>query len=154
MNNEEWYVILNMNCKYEICRMCPTSGLFKGSYEECEKWIEQKQKEEKLDEVKSKISLALKDPILQLGFEVICKENTELNERILTLEQIKKEESDYTMRVEEERTCAKEQLAKAKELLQDILDFEDSIITEFSKFDLTRWIIETRQFLKDSEVEK
>ena len=46
MNNEEWYVILNMNCKYEICRMCPKSGLFKGSYEECEKWIEQKKKEE------------------------------------------------------------------------------------------------------------
>ena len=46
MKIEEWYVILNMNCKYEICRMCPKSGLFKGSYEECEKWIEQKQKEE------------------------------------------------------------------------------------------------------------
>lgn len=51
MNNEEWYVILNMNCKYEICRMCPKSGLFKGSYEECEKWIEQKQKEEMKDEL-------------------------------------------------------------------------------------------------------
>ena len=48
---EDWYVILNMNCKYEICRMCPKSGLFKGSYEECEKWIEQKQKEEMKDEL-------------------------------------------------------------------------------------------------------
>lgn len=46
---EVWYVILNMNCKYEICRMCPKSGLFKGTYEECEKWIEQKQKEEELE---------------------------------------------------------------------------------------------------------
>lgn len=43
--NEEWYVILNMNCKYEICRMCPKSGLFKGSYEECEKWIAQRESE-------------------------------------------------------------------------------------------------------------
>ena len=51
MNDEEWYVILSMNCKYEICRMCPKSGLFKGSYEECEKWIEQKQKEELKDEL-------------------------------------------------------------------------------------------------------
>ena len=50
MKDEEWYVILNMNCKYEICRMCPKSGLFKGSYEECEKWIEQKMKEEMTDE--------------------------------------------------------------------------------------------------------
>ena len=30
------------------------------------------------DEMKNKISLALKDPILQQGFEIICKENTEL----------------------------------------------------------------------------
>jgi len=45
MIKEEWYVILNMNCKYEICRMCPKSGLFKGTYEECENWIKQKQKE-------------------------------------------------------------------------------------------------------------
>ena len=41
---KEWYVILNMNCKYEICRRCPKSGLFKGTYEECENWIKQKQK--------------------------------------------------------------------------------------------------------------
>ena len=76
--DEEWYVILNMNCKYEICRMCPKSGLFKGSYEECEKWIEQKQKEEAIDEMKNKISLAIKDSILQQGFEIICKNLAEL----------------------------------------------------------------------------
>ena len=72
---EEWYVILNMNCKYEICRRCPKSGLFKGSLKECDDWIKQKQK----DEIKDKISMALKDPILQQGFEVICKENAELD---------------------------------------------------------------------------
>lgn len=78
---EVWYVILNMNCKYEICRRCPKSGLFKGSYEDCEKWIKQKQKEEKKDEMKNKISMALKDPILQIGFEIICEENTELEKQ-------------------------------------------------------------------------
>ena len=72
---DEWYVILNMNCKYEICRRCPKSGLFKGSLKECDDWIKQKQK----DEIKDKISMALKDPILQQGFEIICKENTELD---------------------------------------------------------------------------
>ena len=72
---DEWYVILNMNCKYEICRRCPKSGLFKGSLKECDDWIKQKQK----DEIKDKISFALKDPILQQGFEVICKENAELD---------------------------------------------------------------------------
>ena len=40
--NEPWYVILNMDFRYEICRRCPKSGLFKGTYEECEKWIERK----------------------------------------------------------------------------------------------------------------
>ena len=31
------------------------------------------------DEIKDKISMALKDPILQQGFEIICKENAELD---------------------------------------------------------------------------
>ena len=39
---EPYYVIVNMNCQYEICRKCPKSGLFKGTYEECEKWIKEK----------------------------------------------------------------------------------------------------------------
>lgn len=30
------------------------------------------------DEMKNKISMALKDPILQQGFEIICKENAQL----------------------------------------------------------------------------
>lgn len=34
------------------------------------------------DEMKNKISMALKDPILQQGFEIICKENAELKEEI------------------------------------------------------------------------
>ena len=34
------------------------------------------------DEMKDKISMALKDPVLQQGLEVICKENAELKEQI------------------------------------------------------------------------
>jgi hypothetical protein len=34
------------------------------------------------DEMKSRISMALKDPILQQGFEIICKENAELREKV------------------------------------------------------------------------
>ena len=34
------------------------------------------------DEMKSKISMALKDPILQQGFEIICKENAELKKEL------------------------------------------------------------------------
>ena len=35
-------------------------------------------KDELKDELKNRISMALKDPVLQQGFEIICKENAEL----------------------------------------------------------------------------
>ena len=34
------------------------------------------------DAMKDRISMALKDPILQQGLELICKENEELKEQI------------------------------------------------------------------------
>lgn len=34
------------------------------------------------DEIKNRISMALKDPVLQQGFEIICKENVELKEKV------------------------------------------------------------------------
>ena len=34
------------------------------------------------DEMKDKISMALKDPVLQQGFEIICKNIAELEEQI------------------------------------------------------------------------
>ena len=89
-----------MNCKYEICRRCPKSGLFKGSLKECDDWIKQKQK----DEIKDKISIALKDPILQQGFEVICKENVELEKQNAEL-----------------KDKLSKQLNKAKEIIKDYM---------------------------------
>lgn len=85
--NEDWYVILNMDCRYEICRRCPKSGLFKGTFEECEKWIEQKKNEEMIEKAKNSIikkisDILLKDPILQMSFELICNENAKLREII------------------------------------------------------------------------
>lgn len=35
------------------------------------------------EELKDRISMALKDPTLQQGFEIICKENAELKEQFL-----------------------------------------------------------------------
>jgi len=37
------------------------------------------------DEMKNRISMALKDPILQQGFEVICSENSEARKIIRNL---------------------------------------------------------------------
>lgn len=42
------------------------------------------------DDLKNKISMALKDPILQQGFEIICKENLELEKRNERLANAKK----------------------------------------------------------------
>ena len=72
------------------------------------------------DEMKDKISFALKDPILQQGFEIICenlaeleKENAELKEQCLILADCNTCHS----------TCSeiKKQLTKAKEIIKDYL---------------------------------
>lgn len=53
------------------------------------------------------------------------EENAELKERIKTLEQIKQEHTNYTIKVEEERTFVKDQLTKAKEIIKAFLDSSD-----------------------------
>lgn len=90
-------------------------------------WVEghferiDEKKDEKKDEMKNRISMALKDPILQQGFEIICKENTEL----------------------------KEQLTKAKELLKDLLVELDGL-SELSGLSYKSKLKEqVEQFLKE-----
>lgn len=36
-----------------------------------------------INEIKNRISMALKDPVLQQGFEIICKENKGLKEKLI-----------------------------------------------------------------------
>lgn len=47
-------------------------------------------KDERIDNLKNKISIALKDPILQLGFEIICKKLVELEKENAELKRIVK----------------------------------------------------------------
>lgn len=54
------------------------------------------------DELKNKISMELKDTVLQQGFEIICKENAELSERLRKTQ---------------------EQLTKAKEIIKKFSEF-------------------------------
>lgn len=70
--------------------------------------------------MKDKISMALKDPVLQQGFEIICenlaeleKENAELKEQCLILADCNTCHS----------TCSeiKKQLTKAKEIIKDYM---------------------------------
>ena len=72
------------------------------------------------DEMKNRISMALKDPVLQQGFEIICKENTELSERLLDVSEqlrlLKEMPFSAVRQFTEVRT--QEQLTNAKELLK------------------------------------
>lgn len=60
----------------------------------------EEKKDEMKDEMKNRISMALKDPILQQGFEIICKNLAELESQIATLEercnQLLKDKGDLT----------------------------------------------------------
>lgn len=71
------------------------------------------------DEIKNRISMALKDPVLQQGFEIICKENAEL-----------KGEADSVLNnwCKGDDPCPHlkkrdEQLAKAKEIIKRFSEF-------------------------------
>ena len=78
------------------------------------------------EEMKDKISMALKDPILQMGFEVICgklsrleKENAELKgiKDIATLIRANNDTVITLMQLNNMLVSKNQQLAKAKELL-------------------------------------
>lgn len=78
------------------------------------------------DEIKNRISMALKDPILQQGFEIICKENAEL----------KKQD---------------EQLTKAKEIIKNLID--DLTAIDGEEIRELEAVKEAEQFL-NSEVKR
>ena len=71
--------------------------------------------------MKDKISMALKDPVLQQGFEIICKENAELK--------------------------AQKQLTKAKELIKEMLSILPKENIE-GVYEITE---EAEQFIREEE---
>lgn len=113
------------------------------------------------EDMMNKISFALKDPILQMGFEVICsklsrleKENIGLKTKIIALENANramlKELDNMTsggIGVLKTAVRNKEKLIKAKEILRKFLDaksIEETCVAES----------EVEQFLKDSDVDE
>ena len=127
------------------------------------------------DEMKNRISLALKDPILQQGFEIICKENATLKEDYECLEdahnvlnelyeKLEKENAELKglkdvatliranndtvvtlMQLNNKLVSKSQQLTKAKELLKRFIELENCTLDYDD-------IKEAEQFL--SEVEK
>lgn len=68
------------------------------------------------DEMKNKISMALKDPILQQGFEIICKELAELK-RIIDND-VDKKIYVQLARKAQLADVQKDQLTKAKKIMK------------------------------------
>lgn len=98
------------------------------------------------EDMMNKISFALKDPILQMGFEVICsklsrleKENVELKEQCLIL-------ADCNT-CKNENVEIKKQLTKAKELIKEMLSILPKENIE-GVYEITE---EAEQFIREVE---
>ena len=113
------------------------------------------------DEMKDKISMALKDPVLQQGFEVICKnlaelekENAELKgiKDIATLIRANNDTVITLMQLNNMLVSKNQQLAKAKELLTKWVEL---FKPKGGNIPPTPIQVETEQFISDiSEVVK
>ena len=93
--------------------------------------------------MKNRISMALKDPILQQGFEIICKENAELNKKL------SKAEADYDKMFWNKN----EIISKAKEIIK-MLHSDCYSIAECEDTNLGLWeddLAKAEQFLKECE---
>ncbi len=75
------------------------------------------------DDIKNRISLALKDPVLQQGFEVICRDNTELRLYVKALEKANNTIINHCTKV---NNSVISKLWKAREIIKNLTD---SLIT-------------------------
>lgn len=60
------------------------------------------------DEIKNRISMALKDPILQQGFEIICKENAKLEKACDETQELLDKQIEATYKLAKENAELKE----------------------------------------------
>ena len=102
------------------------------------------------EDMMNKISFALKDPILQMGFEVICsklsrleKENAELKEQCSILADCNTCHSSC----KNENVEMKEQLTKAKELIKEMLSILPKENIE-GVYEITE---EAEEFIREAE---
>lgn len=72
------------------------------------------------EEMKNRISMALKDPILQQGFEIICKEIAEQKEQQFSLRNERNTFLAQNEQYEKDLIDINENLIKTKELLKKI----------------------------------
>lgn len=123
------------------------------------------------EEIKNKISMALKDTILQQGFEIICKNLSELEEENAELKEVHEsdkrslaliakkgaelEKENVELKTEKGcETCTKfdeVQLTKAKELLKRFIETSEPVYFDEDRQRFRKLKIEAEQFLKENE---
>lgn len=107
------------------------------------------------DEMKNRISMALKDPILQQGFEIICKESTELEKENAELKEqclILADCNTCNSTCKTENIEMKKQLTKAKEIIKNLIDNLTAIDGE--EIRELEAVKEAEQFLNKGENEE
>jgi len=109
------------------------------------------------DEMKNRISMALKDPTLQQGFECICKENAELKglKDVATLIRANNDTVVTLMQLNNMLVSKSQQLTKAKDIIKDLCVMVRELNNpnvQLTNVDYS--LLEAEQFIKDSEVEK
>ena len=82
------------------------------------------------DEIKNRISMALKDPILQQGFEIICKENNELENIKVKIEELENENKTVTRKANEAIADKLLITSKYNEVLNDLNQENDKLQKE------------------------
>lgn len=102
------------------------------------------------DEMKNKISMALKDPILQQGFEIICKENAKLKQYIENMYANHCGNCNRNIlntELKNRISATAEQFIKAKEIIKNLID--DLAAIDGDEVKELGTVKEAEQFIKD-----
>lgn len=109
------------------------------------------------DEIKDRISMALKDPVLQQGFEIICKDFSELEKENAELKRERKRLNDNyhywnikACHIDQELYDTKQQLTKAKDHIKKLLDcLQQDTNDPQTNYYVVQYMTEAEQFLKE-----
>lgn len=110
------------------------------------------------DELKNRISMALKDPILQQGFEIICKENAELEQENAELKSRdcwkSCEYSNPKAELIGQHIKDVQKLTKAKDLLLRVIELKNKPCAVGHSVNMLLYeniCVEAEQFIKEVE---
>ena len=107
------------------------------------------------DEIKNRISMALKDPVLQQGFEIICKENAELKgeaDSVLNNWCKGDDPCPHLKKRDKQLTKAKEIIKKFSEFVNNEVEFDPIHPQEY--IDLWIELCEKAEQFLNSEVKR